>query len=302
LDIEADPAAQGLELHAFDLILASDVLHATCELRRTLGNVKKLLASEGLLVLLEGTRTPRWGILTFGLLKGWWRFVDEDLRSLGPWLSRQAWQALLTEIGFGEVACIADTGTEAKTLQAVILARGPQIQQNETTFTPENLESKTIVLDSKTSMTPDSDQAGGAENDSKKQGTWLIFADSGGVAEQLAGLLRERREIPLLILPGAAFQQLRPDRFQIRAEQPEDMRQFLEAIAVNQPPCRGIIHLWSLDAASPDEMTLSDLEAAQTLGCLSVLHLVQGLGQLDWRESPRLWLVTRNAQAVVPKQ
>ncbi|MCC5623981.1 type I polyketide synthase, partial [Nostoc sp. CHAB 5715] len=52
LDIETDPIAQGFDAHSFDLILASDVLHATRNLKQTLENVKQILASEGLLVVL----------------------------------------------------------------------------------------------------------------------------------------------------------------------------------------------------------------------------------------------------------
>ena len=84
LDIENDPIAQGYEPHSFDMILASDVVHATRDLRESLGHVKNLLRSKGLLVLLEFTNTPRWIVLVFGLLKGWWRFTDIDLRGLNP--------------------------------------------------------------------------------------------------------------------------------------------------------------------------------------------------------------------------
>ena len=36
LDIERDPLEQGFDAHSFDVIIASDVLHATSDLRRTL--------------------------------------------------------------------------------------------------------------------------------------------------------------------------------------------------------------------------------------------------------------------------
>src|SRR3712207_8990286 len=67
-------------LFPYTTLFRSDVLHATRDLHHTLGNVKALLASEGLLLLLEGTRTPRSATLMFGLLKGWWLF-DEDRKS-----------------------------------------------------------------------------------------------------------------------------------------------------------------------------------------------------------------------------
>src|SRR5262249_24326691 len=48
----------------------------------------------------------------------------------------------------------------------------------------------------------------------------------------------------------------------------------------------------------PDEATVASLEAAQVMGCGSVLHLVQALAKVDSTEPPRLWLATRGAQAV----
>jgi hypothetical protein len=61
---------------------------------------------------------------------------------------------------------------------------------------------------------------------------------------------------------------------------------------------RGIVHLWSLDAAPPDATTLDTMRRTEALGCHSVLHLVQALshaGRLS--AAPRLVLVTRGAQA-----
>ncbi|PKX97535.1 type I polyketide synthase [Aspergillus novofumigatus IBT 16806] len=55
LNIEEDPVAQGLEEGGYDLIVASNVLHATRRMDTTLANVKKLLKPSGKLVLSEIT-------------------------------------------------------------------------------------------------------------------------------------------------------------------------------------------------------------------------------------------------------
>ena len=80
LDIEKDPLTQGCDAHAYDIVIAANVLHATADLRRTLDNVRTLLASEGVLLLLEGTRPLRFGDLIVGLTDGWWKFKDTGLR------------------------------------------------------------------------------------------------------------------------------------------------------------------------------------------------------------------------------
>ncbi|HXV37367.1 MAG TPA: polyketide synthase dehydratase domain-containing protein, partial [Myxococcota bacterium] len=84
LDIEAPPAEQGFEPHSFDLIIASECLHATADLAGTLEHVRWLLASEGVLLLLEAVRPARWVDLVFGLTDGWWRFTDTNRRSDSP--------------------------------------------------------------------------------------------------------------------------------------------------------------------------------------------------------------------------
>ena len=58
----------------------------------------------------------------------------------------------------------------------------------------------------------------------------------------------------------------------------------------------GVVHLRSLDGE--DALTPAAIEAALVRGCDSVLHTVQALSQMGWRDAPRLWLITRGAQAV----
>jgi acyl transferase domain-containing protein/acyl carrier protein/protein-L-isoaspartate O-methyltransferase len=113
LDIEKTP----VEAHRFDIVIAANVLHATADLNQALTNVKRLLAPEGLLVLLEATKKQRWLDLIFGLMDGWWRFEDTELRPDHPLLSPQQWTGLLESKGFREATAIGDE------TQSVIVAR-----------------------------------------------------------------------------------------------------------------------------------------------------------------------------------
>ena len=99
LDIERDPLEQGFDPHSFDVIIASDVLHATSDLRQTLERIKQLLGSGGTLVIVELTRPWLFMTSIFGLLKGWWLF-DDDVRADGPCVSQDAWKGLLHDAGF----------------------------------------------------------------------------------------------------------------------------------------------------------------------------------------------------------
>ncbi len=107
LDIERDPAEQEFTSHSFDVIVASQVLHATADLRSTIGHVRSLLGSGGVLILLEVVKASRWIDLVFGLTEGWWRFTDGDLRPDYPLLTFDAWERLLAEFGFTDTVDVA---------------------------------------------------------------------------------------------------------------------------------------------------------------------------------------------------
>jgi len=129
-------------------------------------------------------------------------------------------------------------------------------------------------------------------------GNWLIFADSSGVGESLRKLLEAQGQKGVLVSRGKAYEHTDSRHVSIRPDQPEDLKRlFASAIESDLPVCRGIIHLWSLDASLAEDATVSAMEAAQTLGCISALLVVQEMAGVQWRETPRLWLVTRGAQA-----
>ncbi len=132
--------------------------------------------------------------------------------------------------------------------------------------------------------------------------SWLIFADDSGVGEALFALLEARGERSILVARGEAYEQIDGGRYRIRPEQLDDMRRLFEAVLVSdQPSCRGIIHLWSLDAADPEMTNLESLNSAQATGCGNVLQLVQKLARMELADPPRLWLITRGAQAAGEK-
>jgi acyl transferase domain-containing protein/NADPH:quinone reductase-like Zn-dependent oxidoreductase/NAD(P)-dependent dehydrogenase (short-subunit alcohol dehydrogenase family)/acyl carrier protein len=147
--------------------------------------------------------------------------------------------------------------------------------------------------------TPDPSPAG-------LQGTWLIFADEGGIGHALASLLTGRGERAVMVFPGAAFERLDADAFRLDPTRPEDAQQLVEqALWDTQCDYRGVIHLWSLNAVPVEEQPAS-LPMSQTLGCISVLHLLQSLVpyvaqsviNFGSDHAPRLWLVTRQAASI----
>jgi phthiocerol/phenolphthiocerol synthesis type-I polyketide synthase C len=132
-----------------------------------------------------------------------------------------------------------------------------------------------------------------------REGGWLVFADRGGFGARLAGVLAERGAPCNLVFLGMTREVLGQGRYRIDPARPEDFQWLLGQVqGSDRRPLRGVIHLWSLEAAAPGEMTLPFLKAAQIRGSGSALHLIQALAKTELIDQPRLWLVTRGAQSV----
>ena len=268
LDIERSPQSQGLARHEFDVVVAANVLHATRDLRISVGHARSLLAPHGLLVLLEGTR-PAWLVdLIFGLTDGWWRFTDSERRPAHPLLSAGGWETLLTETGFAEATAVKadpdDQGILSK--QSVVIAQAT---------TP------TTVADS-------------------LAGHWLILADRRGVGSQLRELVEGHGGSCTVAFAGEAAGIQRPGDRVVDPHCGDALAPIVAAAtAVARPDERlHVVHLWSL--AGPTASPPGDSPSSSEVDCGwgSVLDLVQALVGQNRNRPAQLWLVTQNACAV----
>lgn len=83
-----------------DILLASNVLHATDNIVYTLKNCDQLLKPRGRMIINEVTENWDFVTMTFGLTKGWWLFEDAHLRMPhSPLLSCAQWGQALRESG-----------------------------------------------------------------------------------------------------------------------------------------------------------------------------------------------------------
>jgi NADPH:quinone reductase-like Zn-dependent oxidoreductase/acyl carrier protein len=137
-----------------------------------------------------------------------------------------------------------------------------------------------------------------ADDSTPVPGHWLIFADQQGVGNRLAEMLTARGELPELVYAAPKPPADNNGHLVFDARSLEDMTRLLtELKASGRLPCRGVIHLWNLDAPAPDVLTGQTLESAIDLGCLSVINLVRAWAE-HVKEPTPLWLVTRGAQSV----
>ncbi|MFD6226127.1 beta-ketoacyl synthase N-terminal-like domain-containing protein [Streptomyces sp. NPDC060232] len=100
LDIERSPADQGFDPGSVDVVVASNVLHATRSIHRTLTHAKSVMRPGGMIALFEVTRLHELLTIAFGLLEGWWAFEDTDRLPGSPLLSAPMWRRAMERAGF----------------------------------------------------------------------------------------------------------------------------------------------------------------------------------------------------------
>ena len=123
-----------------------------------------------------------------------------------------------------------------------------------------------------------------APSHADERGAWLILADEGGIGASLAAILEARgRHVTLIHERDVDIDQ--PGAF--------------DALLTAADPLARVVHLFSLDV--PGTSSLESLARAERSSLTSALHLTQALlrGPGRGRRTPRLWLVTRGAQAVL---
>ena len=132
-----------------------------------------------------------------------------------------------------------------------------------------------------------------------RPGSWLIFADSGGLGVALAKRLESLQQQCVLVPRGDGS----ADEEAAMALDPADSEGFMrivqEQLSDEFPTCRGAVYLWGLDEADTDEEPVEML-AREKRVCGGALHLAQALAAAE--EKIPLSVVTRGACRVEPDE
>ena len=264
LDIEKDPIAQGFDAHGYDLVIASNVLHATRYLEETLANCRALLAPAGQLVALENLRGLGWMDLTFGQLDGWWRFADA-YRPHHALASPAVWSQALSDAGF----------------------EGVEVLGVDESFSYEMLDKGVIVAQGPAQVT-------------ESPGVWVLTADDGGVAKELAAELSARNQTVVLAgrdVPeggGPSAVGVAVINAAVDPESRESWQSLIEGLP-EDVPLKGVVHLQALHGHGAQASTTEIAEDVSATGA-SALALVQGMADADVIPEQGVWFVTRGAQ------
>ncbi len=129
-------------------------------------------------------------------------------------------------------------------------------------------------------------------------GAWLILSDFQGVGAALEARLRELGQACLRVPVPDTWGRNSWSTNDWSAEQRAYAELFSQRFGKDLPPCRGIIHLAGLDADLGPTPGLAELKAAESRTTLSLLAVSQAVLGAALRRPPRLFVVTRGAQAV----
>lgn len=266
LDIEKQSENRDSNKGQYDVIIATNVLHATKDLRKTITNANALLAKGGILILLEGSSPVRWVDITFGLIDGWWRFSDYELRPSYPLLSPQKWKKELLSHGFSEVEAItsqevgSQAGVSGGMPQAVIFA-------------------KKINKDSNTSVK-----------------NWVVFSGSEKISGNLIRKLEKKGINCITVQQGEVFKEVAINKeYEVNVFNPEDFNMLLSKIQV---PVQKILYLWTLDKAYKiADYDKRNIENYYLLCCGGLLNIVKSVVD-KFPSPPPLVVVTEKAQII----
>ena len=266
LDIERDPIAQGFDPHGYDLMIASNVLHATRYLGETLAHCAALLAPSGHLVALENLRGLGWMDLTFGQLDGWWRFAD-DIRPHHALAGPGVWRKALIDAGFAgaEVLGVDDSYTHEMLDKGVIVSQGPA-------------------------------------RVTEPAGLWVLTAEQDGVVEELAAELAARNQT--VVLAGAESPQddltAAAGPVVVKTALDTECRESWRALIEDLPrdvPFNGVVHLQALRGHG-ERATAAQLGEDVKRAGATALAMVQGVADSDVTPQKGLWFLTRGAQVL----
>jgi acyl transferase domain-containing protein/NADPH:quinone reductase-like Zn-dependent oxidoreductase/acyl carrier protein len=269
LDIEGNLLEQETPREPFEIVIATNVSRVVEGIPALLGNVRRLLATDGLLFLQEqgGDRLTDF---VFGVEPQWWqRYIPGGDSAATIGRSPGAWQAALAESGLQDIVPITEPVPVDDARAFVLVARNPSrvpgLEEHET----DELRRFLLVSD--------------------------ISGDSRETAERVAESLLALGHRVVNVRVGNAFAKVSDDEYVIGLRRPEDVEELCAKLESEDRICAEVIHLAGYSMRG--DLSDSDPMAVQEQRCATALNLVKGILASGWSVTPRLWLVTCRAMA-----
>ncbi|WP_194867533.1 type I polyketide synthase [Pseudoalteromonas sp. PPB1] len=136
------------------------------------------------------------------------------------------------------------------------------------------------------------------QSNEKESGAWLVFADEGSTGDLVRSWMQDNNQQVCMVKSGSDFGVQSENEFTIRSSSTADFEKVInDFFTAPNKNCKGIIHLWSLNAAPSEDTNIDTITEDLTCGVLSVAYAIQAISKVGIPGRPRLWLVTAGAQA-----
>jgi acyl-CoA synthetase (AMP-forming)/AMP-acid ligase II/3-oxoacyl-(acyl-carrier-protein) synthase/SAM-dependent methyltransferase/acyl carrier protein len=304
LDIERSPAEQGFVEGQYDVVIAANVIHATSDIMRSLGHMRRLLCPGGFLVLWESTESRPWQAITFGLLPGWHSHADDRAEGAGPLIATREWKSRLSRTGFCRTASVFGHRKDWSFGQDVIIAQRPEgaaARDHASAPDPRGPESETPgdrtlhelewVPSAVTGTLGQLTDIAGTH--------WIVFLDSRQTIAPLVDVLRAQGARVVVASAGESFEHA-SDSFRLRRAAGEDFRRMMRAAApISGAAFRGVVYAWALDSGSGRDAASGEVDAAVSLSCTGLVHAIREYTRAPTGAAARsIWVITEGAQAL----
>ncbi len=249
-DLQKKPEEQELPLNAFDLVISSMVFDNISDVHMSIDSIFRMTAAGGMFIVLEPAGEF-----------SWYNFINEKTEKID-------WVEVLKSNGFAEAETVfpPDSGNPCG-LQLIIARKTPA----EPAENPDLIELPVRIH--------------GAEAGKmiKNSDCCVILADSTGIAEKLADLLRKSGIEDLrLVYQAENFDTSNPAKLAINPQQPDHYDEMLKFVGQNKAQALRIINLWNIGKTG--------LEA--DANCLHGIYLLQSLAQQKAFKAVSLWMIT----------
>ena len=266
-----------LDLASFDIVIVANTLYRSDDCAKSQKNIKKLLASKGVLLVLE-RESDRFMDMTFGLQNDWWVHSSEESGEIPLLMSANAWRSELKETGFEQVELLVEPEATGDIGAFMVLAQN---------LSQDYLEPASDVI---------------VENSN----TWMILKDKSTLSSTLTSELNKKltnlgHEI-IIVEAGDTYKRLGQLHFEINANsknpQDESFEHIITTLNKLDIHCDQIIHLMGLRRHSDINLTENENLNLQQLRCATTIDLVKSLSILNQENLPSLKLITSGGAAI----
>jgi acyl transferase domain-containing protein/aryl carrier-like protein len=235
------------------------------------------------------------------LLDACFHVLAGALRGSGqtPWLPVEVGSLRLSQRPSGELFCHAIVSSGAQSLEkrrsadlVLVDAEGHQVAEIRG-LVVERLASRAPRREEDDWFLELAWEAAQVSAPSARAGRYLLLGDGGGLGAGLHAALSAAGHTVVQALAGAPGE-VPAGCWPVDDASPAGVRALLADAFGGQAPS-AVVHLRSLEGTRG--LDAEELEAAFARGYDSALHTVQALSGMGYRDAPRLWLVTRGAQA-----